>query len=493
MVALCAALAPASAAQRTEKVALEASETLFSVLAAINLCGYDHELNLSDPLRAEIRAQVAQAAQFSPGASRARDQLCHFYIDHQQVDPARDLAQYVSLALVMGPPPEFELAIKAADLPPDAAYVLGIIPLLQRFHHEAGMGELWNRYRPRHESYIEQLNPPVTRVLEETDIYLRMPVSGYLGRSFRILVDVLGAPGPVNARQYADEYFVVATLSGGQARMDPIRHTYLHFVLDPLLLKRANTLRRVEPLLRMVQDAPMDESFKRDAALLTTESLIRAVEIRMKRVPGANAGRVRNAEIENAMAEGFVLTRYFAEQLAAFEDEPAGFQTAFPEMLYQLDGEREARRARQTRFALRATPEVLRASNRRQTQILDLAEERLATGDAAAAQQLARQALEERSADPGRAYFILARAATLNRDMPGAQQYFERTLEHASEARVLAWAHIYLGRIFDLQEDREAALKHYRAALAAGDTMPETRAAAERGLQQAYEPPRSRP
>jgi hypothetical protein len=54
---------------------------------------------------------------------------------------------------------------------------------------------------------------------------------------------------------------------------------------------------------------------------------------------------------------------------------------------------------------------------------------------------------------------------------------------------MVAWSHIYLARILDLQESREEAVKHYRAALAAGDDRPDTKAAAERGLRQPYEPP----
>jgi hypothetical protein len=77
--------------------------------------------------------------------------------------------------------------------------------------------------------------------------------------------------------------------------------------------------------------------------------------------------------------------------------------------------------------------------------------------------------------------------------MRGARTYFERTLEMAREPRMLAWSHIYLARIFDLQENRGAAVEHYRAALAAGDTTPDTRAAAERGLAQPYQPPTARP
>lgn len=54
---------------------------------------------------------------------------------------------------------------------------------------------------------------------------------------------------------------------------------------------------------------------------------------------------------------------------------------------------------------------------------------------------------------------------------------------------MIAWSHIYLGRIFDLQEERDAALDHYRAALTASASLPEAKAAAERGMQQPYEPP----
>jgi hypothetical protein len=75
--------------------------------------------------------------------------------------------------------------------------------------------------------------------------------------------------------------------------------------------------------------------------------------------------------------------------------------------------------------------------------------------------------------------------------MAGATGYFEQSLKVAQEPKVIAWSHIYLGRIFDLQERRENALDEYHAALNAGATLPEVKAAAERGLQKPYEPPTS--
>jgi tetratricopeptide (TPR) repeat protein len=83
----------------------------------------------------------------------------------------------------------------------------------------------------------------------------------------------------------------------------------------------------------------------------------------------------------------------------------------------------------------------------------------------------------------------LAEIATANRDMEGARTYFERALENAHEPKVIAWSHIYLGRIFDLKEDRFAALDQYRAALNAAGMLPEAKLAAQKGLEQPYEPP----
>ena len=118
------------------------------------------------------------------------------------------------------------------------------------------------------------------------------------------------------------------------------------------------------------------------------------------------------------------------------------------------------------------------------------AERRLAAGDPETAQKLAQQALDAQEEDSGRALFILAEVATANRDMDGARTYFERALQTAHEPKVIAWSHIYLGRIFDLKEDRLAAVDQYRAALdAAGGALPEAKVAAQRGLDQPYEPP----
>ena len=51
---------------------------------------------------------------------------------------------------------------------------------------------------------------------------------------------------------------------------------------------------------------------------------------------------------------------------------------------------------------------------------------------------------------------------------------------------MLAWSHIYLGRMLDLECKRDQALAEYKEALAVRDGQLDTRLAAERGVKAAY-------
>jgi hypothetical protein len=487
--ALIALMPELSLGQNQPKVALDTSETLFTVLTAINTCGYDQELGVSDPLRSQIRTEVAKAIQVSDENKETTQAMCQRYDEHRQPDSSRTLAQYLSLALYLNGPPGFAPKVKESELPPDATSVLGILPLMQRFYDQAGLHAIWESHREAYSALTGRYHEPLAKMLFDTEIYLKLPSAGYLGRGFTVYIDPMGAPSQTNARNYGADYYVVISPGTGSAlRIEQIRHTYLHYLLDPLALKYPTAIKHLEPLLDAVKTAPMDESFKNDISLLVTECLIRAIEAR-------TAGSSKSSEtqreqaVEDSVGQGYILTRYFYEALIPFEKDPAGLRNAYGEMVGNIEVGKEQKRAAQIQFASKADPELLHLSRPMEGKLLLTAEQRLSAGDAKSAQKLAQEALDEKSEDPGRALFILAQVATMNRDMQGARNYFQRALEVAREPKVVAWSHIYLGRIFDLQEDRTAALDHYRAALSAGESLPEAKAAAERGLQQAYEPP----
>ena len=487
-----------------QKITLDVSETFFSFFAGLNSCGYDQELSSSDPVRNQIRADVIRAVAASEEAQFQRKQLCDYVKDHQAADPSRNIAQYVSLALYTTEPPEFKTTIKDADLPPDSQNVLGYLPVLQAFYQAAHLHQLWVKYEPQYQAYVDRYHNQVANMILETDAYLRLPISGYVSRSFALYIEPLVAPGEINARNYGVNYLMVMAPDHGALKMEPVRHTYLHYTLDPLALKRYNRMQTLKPLLQTVANAPLDEKFKSDIALLVTESLIRAVEIRTTPVPFADSEDRKQREkrvegthsraVDEAMQQGFVLTRYFYEQFAEFEKGEVGFQDAFLPMLTNLNLTvgREEKRAREITFARQGSPDLVRSTVKAAGDSLDAAEESLIAGDAKGAEDIARTAMSGASGDQARAAFILARASSLQGHMQDAIDNFQKTLQLSSDPRMLAWSHIYLARIFDIQEDRESALRHYNAALNVGDSAPDTKAAAERGLQKPYEPPRNK-
>ena len=499
----------------TAKVNLDTSETLFSFAAALSACGLGpaagQEPEGTDPLRTKIRAELQQTIDASDGSrsdgsrsdgSRSdaaladssqplaefTNSMCQFYHDHQTGDSGRDYAQYVSLALFTDGPPTFKAKMREAELPPDAVYVAGFLPLVAEFYKKAKLHDLWQKHRNEYNGLVEHYTDAVGKMVFNTDIYLKLALSGYLGREFIVYLEPLGALGQANARNYGDNYYVVLTPSGDARQVEQIRHTYLHYVLDPMAMKHFSAIQRLSPLLDVVKTAPMDESFKGDMSLLLTESLIRAIEIRTRKATPDE----QKAAVLASMQEGYVLTEYFSDALVAFEKDPAGLQSMYGEMVLAIDGSKEARHAASIQFAAQASPELVVGVRQRRASTqptLRLAEQKLSTGDVSGAQKLAQKALDEKKEDTGYALFILARASTMSKDMEGARSYFERTLEVSKEQKLIAWSHIYLGRIYDLQEDRDSALEQYKAALNAGDPSPEVKNAAEKGLKQAYEPP----
>jgi len=489
VLALCAAFALPSIGQQAPRMSVESSQPLFSVMAAINVCGYDADLSQSVPLRRQIREEVLKAAQ-SEEAQFALRNMCAFYEDHQQDSAAHTLSNYVSLGLNMADGPKLGLRTKESDLPPDAIFVLGFLPLLQRFSEAANLNAIWLRHRPDYDQLVQNLHQPINNTLVSTDLYLRRNLSGYVKHEFVVYVEPLASPGEVNSRNYADDYYVVLSpSSSGTVRLDQVRHTYLHYVLDAKALSRGTTLERLSPLLDSVRPAPLDESYRFDMGLLLTESLIRAIEARL--LGGHNGPNQPKEQLAwDSTRQGFILTRYFYAKLVAFENDEVGFDQAYAEWLHDIDVEAQQKNASTIPFLKSGTPELVRKSQHKEM-LVDLAERALASGNFDGAQNYAQQAMQKQE-DAGRASFVLARVAVAAGKMDDAQSYFERAASTANDIKIRGWAHVYLGRILDMQEHRQEAVEHYRAALNEGGP-PELKAAAEQGLQQAYQPSIKRP
>src|ERR1700690_511813 len=105
LAAVFGLLASVCSAQETRQIVLDTSESLFTVLTAVNICGYDAELDASDPLRAQIRSEGESPPPAPEPARNNVQTMCQTFTEHQQPDASRNLSQYISLALYLTPPP----------------------------------------------------------------------------------------------------------------------------------------------------------------------------------------------------------------------------------------------------------------------------------------------------------------------------------------------------------------------------------------------------
>ncbi len=262
-------------------ITLETSEPLFYIAVALNTCGYDSDLAASTPVRAKIREEINAAVAASAAARTSRDALCSYVRSHTLADGGLNLAQYISLSVYLSPPPELTPTVDETELPPDSTQVVNILPLLRTFAEDIHLHAIWIEHRPEYEELTARVHSPLTKMILNTNIYLKLPVSSYDGRRFLVLLEPMLAPSATNARIYANDYIVVASPSGnplGSVHMDDIRHIYLHYEIEPLVYARAQAMERLQPLLRAVQDAPLEYIYKTEIVPLITECLIKAIE-----------------------------------------------------------------------------------------------------------------------------------------------------------------------------------------------------------------------
>ncbi len=521
-------------------ISVQSSEALFDVAVALNACGYDYELDQSDPVRKAVRSDVDNALAASAPARDARDGMCEYIREHRLSDPGRDLAQYISLALYLTPPPALEPGTDETEMPPDSTQVMGILPQLRRFAAAIQMHEIWVKHRPDYDEIENLVHDPLTKTIMETNIYLKQPTSGYNDRRFLVLLEPMLAPGQTNARIYGGDYIVVSSpvrkaapaaagstadpASPGKAHkndtisinMDQIRHTFLHYEIEPLVYAKATSMEPLLPLLKTVRDAPLDFTYRSDIIALMTECLIRAIEARTLDIqavtgktppvrPGAvkqraelelysqeysnylkQAEAARQALVERDMRQGYILTEYFYQQMQQLERNPVSLKEYMGEMIFSMDISKQEKIAENIDFYPEGSADVVRRAPR-QLHGLDLAEMDLIKGDVAGAKALAQKTLDSKTGDLARANFLLARIASMQGDMEEAAASYQQTIKLSHDLRTLAWSHIYLGRIDDIQNKRTDALAEYKAALAVRDGQPDTRKAAERGLKEQFQ------
>ena len=499
IVVTLAVLLAAGTAAAADNNQLDSNLQLFTVLAAINAAGFD--VGLDSPLyQAAPKADSPNVAQLRLEVRKILEgkkapvisELKKIYEQHKpRHADGTDFSQYVSLALSIGGPPDFAWKGRQVDTPPDAVALEDFRLMLPDFYAQAGIEDLWQRSQPALEHMIEVYHSPVAKMAFEISSYLRMPLSGNLGRHFQIYVDALGTPNSVQGRAYGDTYYVILTPSV-EPRTQDVRHSFLRFSVDPIGTKWGLALMQKRSLLDIADTAPaLPDIFKSDFVLLATECLIKAIEARLDRTPET---------VTAALQQGFVLTPFFFEQLPLYEKDPQSLRLYFPDMVDAIDLRKETARLQSVKFAAAPNGKIAKAPAPSEMpppaekspagKLLSQAEDLYDNKDYDKAKPIFLRSLEVNATggEHARAYYGLARIAALQKDPDLSQRLFKKTLEMSPDPQVKAWSLVYLGKLSDISGEPEEARKNFEEALRVEGISKKAREEAEKGLKQISKP-----
>jgi hypothetical protein len=472
--------------------------------------------------------------------------------------PAEQAARYVSLAYTLGQPPAFDAPQRSDDLPSGVLDVLDFVPLLREFYKQSGTDERMNAYMQMHRAAGDRLRDPSIDMARGVLAYLntrpetivvervkvddqsaskkrspkQLTVSHERERRFRIVPDLLAAPGSINFRATGDDYYAIVP-ADIDPRQSEIRRAYLQFVIDPLVARFSRDVAaRREEIKQILEKERVrrGRDLSPDVFLVVARSLVAAADVRMeasarlralqletsRRLQAATTQVQKDsaladskaaqsaltdsvtAQLAEAYERGAVLSFYFAEQLASLEGSGFDISNFISPMVADFKSEREM--SRPAEFAA-AVVRVREARRRASAERVATAE--AAPTDAARAtlmkslgdvDDLLRvrnyseaetrlTALREQYREEPLVYFALGQAASLS-----AQEAFDenlqaerlnRALAHFRQAILFATsesdrtivlrAHLASGRILAHLERNDDAAKEFDAVINSSD------------------------
>ncbi len=443
---------------------------VFAVMAALNLAGFDIDADKLKPdsVRALVRRRLAD---INP---ELKERIAGFCKSHDtEQDPHQRQSKYISYALLLNGPPQFVLAARPEELPPDAQSLMGLESLVAELWRAGGLEKLWDEVRPKYLGEIETYRPLIREMIVATLRYFRTDARISLDRKMTFIPDLLNGYNVINARNLSYTYMVLAGPSRGDEKpMRSIRHEYLHFLIDPLLAKYVGYLPDAEPFLNEVRRQPKAlERYQNNFYLLVTESLLQMVELRLDAPPAER----QTAALIEVYDQGLILAPYFEEILRKFEEGTEPLPAVFRGFIEGIQWETESKRAALIDQLRKQSPAWLaqqesagdagRSAATELRNLLNEANKLLLAQQFDPARELLEKALrmDDRNAS---ALFGLAQAAAQNQDLDRALDLYASAAANAgSEAWIAAWAFVHRGRIFRHRDNIESAKTEWAKVL----------------------------
>ena len=548
---------PASPDLKDYGIEIAPDPRLIVMMAALDAAGWDPTPAGERPSVFRELLRKDQAALDPVLRKRMQDFYQRNALKGDAATPADQAARYVSLAYTLGQPPTFEEPQRSDDLPAGVLDVLHFVPLLREFYKQSGIDGRLNTYVQAHRAAGDRLRAPAIEMARVVLAYLntrpqttitertrvtepakgkkkgerQLTVTNERDRRFRVVPDLLAAPGAVNFRVVGEDYNAIVPVDV-DPRLSETRRAYIQFVVDPLVAHASGQIATKRDEIKQLlekEHARTGNDLSPDVFLAASRSLVSAADARLEEAlrlsvlqfetgerlkraadPAARdqltkEAKERQAAIEDAAVEqladayerGAVLSFHFTDQLRGVEGSGFDISNFIPDMVASISVERELKRPAEFAAAVaRAREARSRAQEARAKQVREAAptDERRAAllkslGDVDDLLRVHNYeeaetrlvALREQYRDEPLVYFALGQTASLS-----AQEAFDEGLQaqrlnaalaHFRQAILFSTpdtdpsvafrAHLASGRILAHLERRDEAAREFDAVISA--------------------------
>jgi tetratricopeptide (TPR) repeat protein len=370
------------------------------MMAALEAAGFDPTPPGKEPAAFRLLVRKDQAL-LDAGL---RERLKSFFDRNKlavPATPADQASRYVSLAYALGSPPMLDAPDRSDDLPAGILDVLDFAPLVREFYKRSGIEERLPAYMRAYQVEGDRLRPPAAEMVRSVLSYLhtrpilvtnervrvkspekrKSSTAVYSMRSherrFYIVPDLMAAPGTINFRVIADDYYAIVP-EGIDPTLSEIRRAYFQFVIDPLVLKFNKEISAQRDQVKHLIDARLKENatVSLDVFTVISRSLVAAADaryeesnrltavtnIQRRRLQLARDEATRQAIARESEARrtaiadetiarlaeeyenGAVLDFFFADHLRDFQASGFDIGNFVTEMLAGIDPARESKR-----------------------------------------------------------------------------------------------------------------------------------------------------
>jgi hypothetical protein len=317
------------------------SKSIFTLFAMLNVAGYDLENRPQGmhPLRKRLRDRLLQV---TPEALKTR--VRKYYEQHQV--PSLTYA-YSVVAMVTSGPPTFEFTATWKEISSDRSFgaLAGLPRELREFYAavpiESIYADVRRDYQRHGDEYLGTVRREVSKAMQYAGVKgaTELAGEGELKRAI-IIPNLLDSYSHAFSFVLADTFYSV---EGPQAEPGYNPHEFIHSITNPISYDPGNRdlQLRAQPLFDAVRELPAIKEDHKTIGSFFDECLVQAIELKYLDTGDPKRAARLLAAMQRRYHSGFVLTRFFYEQLSGYEAGKETLRTFYPKMLARLDVKRE--------------------------------------------------------------------------------------------------------------------------------------------------------